>query len=290
MSKKDKLNQEQIKFDIFENKKIKYNPPIYDCIEKYKYIGIDNKIEYLFEKDFSLNQCVISSDTGEEVDSIKLPLLSEISAGSPIYINEEYEEYFYIKDFSLNQCVISSDTGEEVDSIKLPLLSEISAGSPIYINEEYEEYFYIPKDVIRYNKDLFMLKVKGDSMIDAGISEISAGSPIYINEEYEEYFYIPKDVIRYNKDLFMLKVKGDSMIDAGIDDGDYVVIRKENNVSKKSIVAVEVDGHATLKRFEVQGSRLILIPENKNYDPIVVSVSEARIIGSAIGVIKCNIN
>lgn len=200
MNKKDKLNQEQLKFDIFESKKkIEYNPPvnnIYDCIEKYKYVGIDNKREYLFEKDFSLNQCVISSDTGEEVDSIKLPLLSEISAGSPIYMNEEYEEYFYI----------------------------------------------------------------------------------------------PRDVIRYNKDLFMLKVKGDSMIDAGIDDGDYVVIKKDSNVNKKSIVAVEVDGHATLKRFEVQGSRLILIPENKNYDPMIVSVHEARIIGSAIGIVKCNIS
>lgn len=198
--KQDKLNQEQLTFNIFESKKeIKYNPPvndIFDCIEKYKYVGIDNRVEYLFEKDFSLNQCVISSDTGEEVDSLKLPLLSEISAGSPIYMNEEYEEYFYI----------------------------------------------------------------------------------------------PRDVIRQSKDLFMLKVKGDSMIDAGIDDGDYVVIRKDNNVSKKSIVAVEVDGHATLKRFEVQGSRLILIPENKNYEPMVVSVDEARIIGSAIGVIKCNAN
>ena len=179
-------------------KEIKYNTPvnIYDCIEKYKYLGIDNGVEYLFEKDFSLNHCVISSDTGEEVDSLKLPLLSEISAGSPIYMNEEYEEYFYI----------------------------------------------------------------------------------------------PRDVIRQSKDLFMLKVKGDSMIDAGIDDGDYVVIRRDSNVSKKSIVAVEVDGHATLKRFEVQGSKLILIPENKNYDPMVVSVNESRIIGSALGVIKCNVN
>lgn len=202
MSKKtkiDKLKQEQLTFDMLDTKKeIKYNTPvnIYDCIEKYKYVGIDNGGEYLFEKDWSLNHCVISSDTGEEVDSLKLPLLSEISAGSPIYMNEEYEEYFYI----------------------------------------------------------------------------------------------PRDVIRQSKDLFMLKVKGDSMIDAGIDDGDYVVIRKDNNVSKKSIVAVEVDGHATLKRFEVQGSKLILIPENKNYDPMVVSVNESRIIGSALGVIKCNVN
>lgn len=197
--KKDKLNQEQLTFEICESKKkIKYNAPvnIYDCIEKYKYVGIDNGGEYLFEKDWSLNQCVISSDSGEEVDSLKLPLLSEISAGSPIYMNEEYDEYFYI----------------------------------------------------------------------------------------------PRDVIKRDKDLFMLKVKGDSMIDAGIDDGDYVVIRKDNNVSKKSIVAVEVDGHATLKRFDVKGNKLILIPENKNYDPIVVSLHEARIIGSALGVIKCNVN
>ena len=194
--KKGKLKQEQLTFDMPDNKKqIKYNfniNNIYDCIEKYKYVGIDNGREYLFEKDSSLNKCVIASDTGEEVDSLKLPLLSEISAGSPIYMNEDYEEYFYV----------------------------------------------------------------------------------------------PRDVIRGNKDLFMLKIKGDSMIDAGIDDGDYVVIKKDNYVSKKTIVAVEVDGHATLKRFDVQGNKLILMPENKKYQPIVVSVDEARIIGSALGVIK----
>lgn len=200
MKKKgSKTKQEQLTFEVL-NKKIKtkkntQNYNVYDCIEKYKYVGIENYKEYLFEKDTSLNKCVISSLTGEEVDSLKLPLLSEISAGLPIYMNEEYEEYFYI----------------------------------------------------------------------------------------------PHDVIRSNKDLFMLKVKGDSMIDAGIDDGDYVVIKKDNNLNKRSIVAVEVDGHATLKKFEVQGNKLILLPENINYEPIVVSADEARIIGRAIGVVKCNV-
>lgn len=200
MKKKgSKTKQEQLTFEVLNKKqKIKKNTQnynVYDCIEKYKYVGIENYKEYLFEKDTSLNKCVISSLTGEEVDSLKLPLLSEISAGSPIYMNEEYEEYFYI----------------------------------------------------------------------------------------------PHDVIRSNKDLFMLKVKGDSMIDAGIDDGDYVVIKKDNNLNKRSIVAVEVDGHATLKKFEVQGNKLILLPENINYEPIVVSADEARIIGRAIGVVKCNV-
>lgn len=197
--KAENFNQEQLTFGmVYTKDKVKENVHvnnIYDCIEKYKYVGIDNAREYFFEKDSSLNRCVISSTTGEEVEALKLPLLSEISAGSPIYMNEEYEEYFYL----------------------------------------------------------------------------------------------PRDVIKGSKDLFMLKIKGDSMIDAGIDDGDYVIIRKDAYISKKSIVAVEVDGHATLKKFEVQGNKLILIPENKKYDPIVVSVDEARIIGSALGVIKCNI-
>lgn len=200
MNKKgSKTTQEQLTFEVLnkkqKSKKNIQNYNIYDCIEKYKYVGIENYKEYLFEKDTSLNNCVISSLTGEEVDSLKLPLLSEISAGVPIYMNEEYEEYFYI----------------------------------------------------------------------------------------------PNEVIRSNKDLFMLKVKGDSMIDAHIDDGDYVVIKKDNNLNKRSIVAVEVDGHATLKKFEVQGNKLILLPQNINYEPIVVSVDEARIIGRAIGVVKCNV-
>lgn len=184
-------NQQQLSFGMtYSDKEQSYNA--YDCIERYKYVGLDNRREYLFEKDSSLNQCVISSTTGEEVEAMGLPLLSEISAGTPIYMNEDYEEHFYI----------------------------------------------------------------------------------------------PRDAIRWNKDLFMLKIKGDSMIDAGIDDGDYVVIKKDPYVGKKDIVAVEVDGHATLKRFEVKGNKLTLIPENANYERIIVNVEDARIIGSAIGVIK----
>lgn len=192
MSKKP---AQQLSFGMVYNKdgkKSNTNNEIYDCIERYKYVGIDSYKEYLFEKDYAVNECIIESSTGEEVNSLKLPLLSEISAGSPIYMNEDYEEHFYI----------------------------------------------------------------------------------------------PREVVRSSKDLFMLKIRGDSMIDAGIDDGDYVVIRKDNYVSKKSIVAVEIDGHATLKRFDVQGNKLILIPENKNYEPMVVSIDEARIIGSALGIIK----
>lgn len=191
----DKLKQEQLTFGITNKQtdtKYKTSVNNIECIQKYMYVAIDSHTQYLFEKDWALNQCVIASDSGEEVESVKLPLLSEISAGNPIYMNEEYDEYFYM----------------------------------------------------------------------------------------------PKNIIKNNKDVFLLKIKGDSMIEAGIDDEDYVIIRKDNYINKKSIVAVEVDGHATLKKVEMQGNKLILIPENRNYEPIIVSAYEARIIGNAIGIIK----
>ena len=56
MKKKgSKTKQEQLTFEVLNKKqKIKKNTQnynVYDCIEKYKYVGIENYKEYLFEKD-----------------------------------------------------------------------------------------------------------------------------------------------------------------------------------------------------------------------------------------------
>ena len=48
-------------------------------------------------------------------------------------------------------------------------------------------------------------------------------------------------------DLFMLEVSGQSMIDSGIFDGDYVVIRAQNDASNGEFVAAMIDGEATVK-------------------------------------------
>ncbi|WP_053241888.1 transcriptional repressor LexA [Clostridium sp. DMHC 10] len=118
-------------------------------------------------------------------------------------------------------------------------------------------------------------------------NDIAAGEPIMINPEITDDFYMPKYWIKGTKDCFMLKIKGDSMINVDICDGDYVVIKKESMAQNKDIVAVDIDGSATLKRLNITKNKVLLMPENDKYKPIVINEEEgARIIGIALGVLK----
>jgi len=117
-------------------------------------------------------------------------------------------------------------------------------------------------------------------------NEIAAGSPILINDSIEDNYYLPKEWVRKTKDVFMLKVKGDSMINKNIYDGDYVVINKQNMPSVRDIVAVDIDGEATLKTYKTINGKIALMPENDNYEPIIIEDQQFSFLGVAIGLIK----
>src|SRR5581483_409794 len=62
-------------------------------------------------------------------------------------------------------------------------------------------------------------------------------------------------------DLYVLKVKGDSMIEDHIDDGDFVVIKKQDTANKGQIVVALTDeNEATLKRWYPEAKRIRLEP------------------------------
>lgn len=78
-------------------------------------------------------------------------------------------------------------------------------------------------------------------------NEIAAGNPIEINYEKQENFYLSKEWVDRNNDNFILQIKGDSMIEKNINDGDLVVIRRQNTAYQNDIVAISLNGEATLK-------------------------------------------
>jgi SOS regulatory protein LexA len=117
-------------------------------------------------------------------------------------------------------------------------------------------------------------------------SDIAAGEPIMMSSEVSEEFYLPEYWINGNNKCFMLKVKGDSMIGANIFDGDYVVIRKQNIAQNRDIVAADIDGSATLKRFSLDKGIALLKPENEKYNPIFLHDKQVSILGVAVGIIK----
>ena len=121
-------------------------------------------------------------------------------------------------------------------------------------------------------------------------NEIAAGSPILINDSIQDNYYLPKEWIRKTKDVFILKVKGDSMINKNIYDGDYVVISKQNIPNVRDVVAVDIEGEATLKTYRTINGKIVLMPENERYEPIVIEDQQFSFLGVAIGLIKSSQN
>ena len=113
------------------------------------------------------------------------------------------------------------------------------------------------------------------------IGKIAAGSPILAEEYVEDYLCIP-DSLLGDGEHFILAVRGESMINAGIMDGDYVVIRKQNEVMNGEIAVAMIDGEATLKRYYHEQHGIVrLQPENSTMAPILVKQDDVAVLGKA---------
>lgn len=115
------------------------------------------------------------------------------------------------------------------------------------------------------------------------VGQIAAGGPILAQQMIEDVFPLPRQVVG-DGDLFLLRVKGDSMIDAAICDGDWVVVRQQQNAENGEIVAAMIDGEATVKTFKNTGGHVWLMPHNPAYDPILGD--QARIVGKVVAVLR----
>ena len=119
------------------------------------------------------------------------------------------------------------------------------------------------------------------------VGKVAAGEPILAQENIEDYFTIGESFFDKNSlrnDNFILKVQGESMINAGINDGDYLIVSKQNTAHNGEIVVAMIDSEATVKRFYKEKNYIRLQPENDSMDPIISD--RVQIIGKVIGVFR----
>lgn len=149
------------------------------------------------------------------------------------------------------------------------------------------DFFNVPKSVIdpRFNSQIQNLTPVRRLLAIPVLGTITCGDPILAHENIESYI----DEVEENLpsgELFYLKTQGDSMSPT-IPQNSFVLIRKQEYVESGEIAAVIVNGdnEATLKRVKYQGDIVMLIPDNKAYEPIAITESNhARIIGKAVKV------
>ena len=136
--------------------------------------------------------------------------------------------------------------------------------------------FHLQNEYLKENEDVVKVPLLG---------KITAGSPITAIEQPNEFFDIPASLIPAKEEVFTLHVSGESMINAGIFDGDYVIVKRQNNAKNGDIVvAMTMDNEATIKRFYKEKDHIRLQPENDTMNPIILD--NCVILGVAIGLYR----
>ncbi len=118
------------------------------------------------------------------------------------------------------------------------------------------------------------------------LGRVAAGQPILAEENMSGSLEI-EHLFGETAALFALQVRGDSMIDAGILEGDYVIVRKQDNARAGEIVVALLEDEATVKYFQPRRTHVELVAANEKYEPIVVGKDDAlRILGTVRGVVR----
>ena len=119
------------------------------------------------------------------------------------------------------------------------------------------------------------------------VGRVAAGNPILAQEHIEAHYRL--DPALFNpKPHYLLRVDGMSMKDAGILDGDLVAVHRTPEVRSRQIVVARLEDEVTVKRYRQEGSRVWLLPENEEFEPIQVDLAEQALVieGVVVGVIR----
>ncbi|MEY3669887.1 MAG: hypothetical protein RL258_1282 [Pseudomonadota bacterium] len=138
--------------------------------------------------------------------------------------------------------------------------------------------------------------VKAMADVEAGlriplVGRVAAGAPILASEHVETEYQIDVGLFPNPPD-YLLKVRGMSMRDAGILHDDLLAVKRLYgglaDARDGQIVVARLENEVTVKRLQRDGNQILLLPENPDFEPIVVDPERdfLEIEGLGIGVIR----
>ena len=118
------------------------------------------------------------------------------------------------------------------------------------------------------------------------MGRIAAGTPISAIQNRSHSITLSPDFLA-GGEHYALEVHGESMIDAGIQDGDTVVIRRQDTANTGDIVVALIDDEeATLKRFRRRGSSIALEAANPAFETRVLGPDRVKVQGRLVSLLR----
>jgi repressor LexA len=119
------------------------------------------------------------------------------------------------------------------------------------------------------------------------VGRVAAGNPILAEQHIEQSYTVEASMFERRPD-FLLKVRGMSMQGAGILDGDLLAVQKTSEARNGQIVVARLGDEVTVKRFQRTKTGVELLPENPDFQPIVIAHGDLSfsLEGLAVGLIR----
>ena len=119
------------------------------------------------------------------------------------------------------------------------------------------------------------------------VGRVAAGNPILAEQHVQGRYQIDPELFKPRAD-YLLKVRGMSMRDIGILDGDLLAVHRADDARSGQIVVARIKDEVTVKRYKRAGNIVQLLPENRDFEPIVVDLKRDpfAIEGIGVGIIR----
>lgn len=169
--------------------------------------------------------------------------------------------------------------GRDIPRSQIVKIAEILGVTPSYLMGWEDEKKDDPNAIILPQDKIHMIPVFGN---------VAAGFGAYASSDIIEYIplYIEND--HDVEDTICITVRGQSMYPK-IEDGDKIVVRRQESVDNGRVAVVMIGEEAVVKRVNFDGERLELTSFNPEYPPRIIEGEElanCRIVGLVQQVIK----
>lgn len=118
-----------------------------------------------------------------------------------------------------------------------------------------------------------------DQQVPAG-----GGEPDFAFSSVEAYA-LDRLLVGDRSKTLLVPIRGDSMVDAGVLDGDTAIVERAESPRAGDFVVAAVDGQYTIKELRFERSKPVLVPHNKQYEPIRPQ-QEILILGVVKGIVR----
>lgn len=115
------------------------------------------------------------------------------------------------------------------------------------------------------------------------VGRVAAGAPMLAEQHIDAHYRLDPKLFRPRAD-YLLRVRGMSMRDAGILDGDLLAVHRNSEAKNGDIVVARLEDEVTVKRFRRRGGVVRLLPENADFEPIVINLRRQPLVIEGIGV------